>query len=232
MSCGGLVTKSCPILGIHGLQPTRLLCPWDSPGKNTGVSCHFLLQMCGSVQFCLFHEAFHNLSNSRELSATSPIQSMISTSCKLIKLLYHSWIVTCLLTVIVAMDISSPVHFYLILQLGMLRLLHCGISFLNAEDISSPSLFPGVPASFSMHVCVLSRLSRVRLFTILWTVARQAPLSKGCSRQEHWSGLPCPPPEDLPNPGIEPTPLTSPALAGEFFTTSTTWEAFTLAGLY
>ena len=130
------------------------------------------------------------------------------------------------------MDISSPVHFYLILQLGMLRLLHCGISFLNAEDISSPSLFPGVPASFSMHVCVLSRLSRVRLFTILWTVARQAPRSKGCSRQEHWSGLPCPPPEDLPNPGIEPTPLTSPALAGEFFTTSTTWEAFTLAGLY
>ena len=196
------------------------------------MSCHFLLQMCGSDQFCLFHEAFHNLSNSRELSATSPIQSMISTSCKLIKLLYHSWIVTCLLTVIVAMDISSPVHFYLILQLGMLCLLHCGISFLNAEDISSPSLFPGVPASFSMHVCVLSRLSHVCLFTILWTVARQAPLSKGCSRQEYWSGLPCPPPEDLPNPGIEPTPLTSPALAGKFFTTSTTWEAFTLAGLY
>ena len=47
-----------------------------------------------------------------------------------------------------------------------------------------------------------------------WTAAHQAPLS--IPRQEHWSGLPCPPPEDLPNPGIKPT---SPALAGGFFTT-------------
>ena len=47
----------------------------------------------------------------------------------------------------------------------------------------------------------------------------------GFSRQEYWSGLPCPPPGDLPNPGIEPVSLTSPALAGRFFTTSATWEA-------
>ena len=46
----------------------------------------------------------------------------------------------------------------------------------------------------------------------------------GFSRQESWSGLPCPPPGDLPNPGIEPTSLTSPALAGGFFTLSATWE--------
>ena len=39
-----LVTHSCPTLATHRLQPTRLLCPWDSPGKNTGVGCHFLLQ--------------------------------------------------------------------------------------------------------------------------------------------------------------------------------------------
>ena len=58
-----------------------------------------------------------------------------------------------------------------------------------------------------------------------WTVARQAPLSIGLSRQEYWNGLPGPPPEDLPNPGIKPTFLTAPALAGEFFTTSATWEA-------
>ena len=49
-----------------------------------------------------------------------------------------------------------------------------------------------------------------------WTVAHQAPLSMGFSRQEYWSGLPCPPPEDFPKPGIEPT---SPELAGGFFTT-------------
>ena len=76
-----------------------------------------------------------------------------------------------------------------------------------------------------MHTCVLSRFSRVRLFVIPWTVARQAPLSMGFSRQEYWSGLPCPPPGDLPHPGIEPESLTSPALAGGFFTTSAAWEA-------
>ena len=52
-----------------------------------------------------------------------------------------------------------------------------------------------------------------------------APLSMGFSRQEHWSGLPFPPPRDLPDPGINPTSLRSPAWAGGFFTTSTTWEA-------
>ena len=49
-----------------------------------------------------------------------------------------------------------------------------------------------------------------------WTVAHQAPLSMGFSKKEYWSGLPFPPPEDLPNPGIKPM---SPALAGGFFTT-------------
>ena len=61
----------------------------------------------------------------------------------------------------------------------------------------------------------------------LWTVAFQAPLSKGFSRQEYWSGLPCLPPGDFPDPGIEPTSLVSPASAGGFFTTSTTWETHT-----
>ena len=55
-----------------------------------------------------------------------------------------------------------------------------------------------------------------------WTVARQAPLSMGFSRQEHWGGLPFPSPGDLPDPGIEPVSLVPPALASEFFTTSVT----------
>ena len=67
-------------------------------------------------------------------------------------------------------------------------------------------------------------LSHVRLSVTLWTVARQAPLSVGFSRQEHWSGLPCPPPGGLPDRGIEPASLTAPALAGGLFTTSATWE--------
>ena len=53
----------------------------------------------------------------------------------------------------------------------------------------------------------------------------QVPLAMGFSRQEYWSGLPCPPSGDLPNPGIAPTSLISPALAGRFFTTSATGEA-------
>ena len=56
-------------------------------------------------------------------------------------------------------------------------------------------------------------------------IASQAPLSMGFSRQEYWIGLPFPPPQDLPRPGIEPTSLMSPALTGMFFTTSITWEA-------
>ena len=68
---------------------------------------------------------------------------------------------------------------------------------------------------------MLSRFSHVQLFAILWTIAHQAPLSMGFSRQEYWSGLPCSPPGDLPNPGTEPTSLTTPALAGGFFITST-----------
>ena len=51
---------------------------------------------------------------------------------------------------------------------------------------------------------VLSRFGPVRRFAPLWSVAHQTPLSKGFSRQEYWSGLPCPPPGELPNLGIEP----------------------------
>ena len=72
---------------------------------------------------------------------------------------------------------------------------------------------------------VLSRFSRVQLYATLWTLAHQAPPSMGFPRQEYWSGLPCPPSEDLPDPGIEPASLQSPAVAGRFFTTDATWEA-------
>ena len=72
-----------------------------------------------------------------------------------------------------------------------------------------------------VHACVLSCFSHVRLFATPWTVARQGPLSTEFSRQEYWSGLPCPSP-DLPNPGIEPASLTSWALASRFFTTGAT----------
>ena len=73
--------------------------------------------------------------------------------------------------------------------------------------------------------CVPAKSLQSCLFATLWTVACQPPLSIGFSRQEYWSGLPCPPPGDLPNPGIKPASLASPVLAGRFFITSATWEA-------
>ena len=66
--------------------------------------------------------------------------------------------------------------------------------------------------------CILSCFS-IQLCVTLWTPTCQTPLSMGLSMQEYWSGLLCPPPGDLLNPGIEPESPVSPALAGEFFTT-------------
>ena len=65
------------------------------------------------------------------------------------------------------------------------------------------------PEMDMLAVFKVKSLSRVQLFVTPWTVARQAPLSMGLSRQEYWSGLPFPSPGDLPEPGIKPW---SPAL--------------------
>ena len=75
------------------------------------------------------------------------------------------------------------------------------------------------PESF-LRACLLSHFSRVPLFATLWTIAQQAPLSMRFSKQEHWNGLQCPLPGNLPHLGIEPASLVSPSLAGGFFTTS------------
>ena len=66
-----------------------------------------------------------------------------------------------------------------------------------------------------IRACMLSRCSHVWLFETLWTIAHQAPLSKGFSRQECWSGLPSPPPGDLPHLRIEPMSPASPALQAD-----------------
>ena len=66
------------------------------------------------------------------------------------------------------------------------------------------------------------------IFPTLWTVAHRASHSTRFSRQDYWSGLSCPPAEDVPNWGIRPVSHMSPALAGGFLTTSATWEALSL----
>ena len=78
---------------------------------------------------------------------------------------------------------------------------------------------------------MLSHFTHVWLSATQWTVACQAHLSMGFSRQGYWSGLPCPPSGDLPDLGIETMSLMSPVLAGRFFTTSATCEALTLVSV-
>ena len=91
-----------------------------------------------------------------------------------------------------------------------------GLPFPSPGDLPNP----GIELKSLLYVCIslacmLSHFSCVLLFVTPWTVACQAPLSMGFSRQEYWSGLPCPPPKDLPNPGIKPTCVMSPALQGD-----------------
>ena len=103
---------------------------------------------------------------------------------------------------------------------------------------SGPGKHFPFPSFLSNSALVNNDLEKVLLLLLLlliakscptletpWTVACWAPLSMEFSRQEYWSELPLPTPGDLPNPGIEPASLTSPALAGRFLTTSATWEA-------
>ena len=75
-------------------------------------------------------------------------------------------------------------------------------------------------------------LNHIQLFVTPWTVACQAPLSMEFSRQEHWSRLPVPSPGNLPDPGVEPVFLTSPEMAGKFFTNDITREAHNIMYLH
>ena len=106
---------------------------------------------------------------------------------------------------------------------------------LNSSLLSSCNLSfsLSLPIGMGSNICVTcylrislsflfmsSHFSHVWLFVTPWTVAFKASLSMGFSRQEYWSGLPCPLPGDLSYPGIKPVSLVSPALAGRFFTSS------------
>ena len=97
--------------------------------------------------------------------------------------------------------------------------------FIWQLDLKLLSFVDGILTLPCVRACVLSHFCPVWLFAAIWTVSCQAPLPMWFSRQEHWSGVPCPPPENLPDPGIEPASLIFPALAGQFFTMSTPGEA-------
>ena len=102
-----------------------------------------------------------------------------------------------------------------------------------ADTPPSASLSPRAGVSEVNLVCsnVLSCFSRYpTLCDPMDSIGWDSSESMGFFRQEYWSGLPCPPPGNLPHPGIEPASLMSPALAGRFFTNSTTWPRLILKG--
>ena len=150
-------------------QPTRLPRPWNSPGKNTGVGCHFLVQ-CMKVK----------------------IENEVAQSCPT-----HGD----------PMDYSplgSSIH-----GIFQARVLDWGAIAKGSKKKDFLSV------AFLKNVCMISCFSCVWLFATLWTVAHQAPLSMGFSRQEYWSGLLWPPAGDLPNPGINPASPVTPALQAD-----------------
>ena len=120
---------------------------------------------------------------------------------------------------------SLSFHSQCLLVFYMQILFQICLSFLELACSPPPPFFFLLP--FFLHrppAYMLSHFSSVWLCVTPWTVACQALLSIGFSRQEYWSRLPCPPPGYLPDPWIELMSY-SPALTGRFFTTSATWEA-------
>ena len=108
------------------------------------------------------------------------------------------------------------------LQMSLWK-FYCSSRFCENPRLRSPDL---EALATILYFCVCAKLLQLsQLLVTLGTVACQALLSMGFSRQECWSGLPRPPPGDLPDTGIKPVCRMSPALAGGFFTTSATWEA-------
>ena len=103
----------------------------------------------------------------------------------------------------------------------------------RVSHVAGRFFLPSEPPGKPIHICcMLNHSSPVWLFVTQWTVAHQAPLSMGFSRQEYWSGLPCPPPGDLPDPGTERISLMALALAGRFFTTSTYGKPYMYMYIY
>ena len=156
----------------HRWQPTRPHCPWDSPGKNTGVGCHFLLQgnfltlglnphllRCRQILYCWATREAHQRIAAAAAAAAKSHQSY-PTLCDPRE----------------GSPPGSPVPG--ILQARTLE--WAAISFSNAWKWKLKG----------------KSLSHVRLLATPWTAAYQAPPSIGFSRQEYWSGVPLPPPRN------------------------------------
>ena len=165
------------------IYPTRLL-SWDSPGKNTGVGCRFLLQGI----FLTKGSNLHLLHWQADSLPLSHLESPKSTRFQLKE-----------------RERETHTHTH---------------TRSNLQETGNLQMRPGCLLRELKPHCVCVRAKSLQSCpnsATPWTVAHQAPLSMGFSREEYWSGLPSPSPGDLPDPQIEPASLTSPALAARFF---------------
>ena len=127
---------------------------------------------------------------------------------------------------------SVTCFFFFLLKLSWHSCMITCMAAIHFPSLYSTSLpdCPSIHQSFSgpavsSCACMLSHFSHVWLFVTPWTVACQALLSMGFSRQEYWNGLLIPSPGDLPDPGIKSTFFMSAYIGGGFFTARATWEA-------
>ena len=166
----------------HRRQPTRLPRPWDSPGKNTGVGCHFLLQ-------CMQVKSESEVAQSCRLLATPWTAAyQAPPSMGFSRQEYWSGV-----------PLPSLINWMLLLLLLLSRFSRvqlCATPQMSAHQ-APPSLgfsgqehWRGLPFPSPKSKVKVKSLSRIQLLATPWTAAHQAPPSMGFSRQEYWSGVP------------------------------------------
>ena len=185
----------------HRRQPTRLPCPWDSPGKNTGVGCHFLLQcrkvksesevtqscptLCDPMDCSPPGSSVHGIFQARVLEwGAIAFSKVVSDSAT-------PWSVVC-------QDYTTTksnkvlMHAATWMDRKGIMLVEISQSQKTTDFMILSTTPCHLPRALVIYLCVCKSLSRFQLFVTPSTVARQAPLSMGFSGQESWSGLPFP----------------------------------------
>ena len=169
----------------HRRQPTRLPRPWDSPGKNTGVGCHFLLQCMKVKSESEIAQSCPTLATPRTAAYRAPLSVGFSrqeywSGVPLPSPFQHPCCCCCCQ---VASVVSNSVRPHRRQPTRLPRPWH------------SPGKNTGVGCHFLLQFVKVKSLSRVRLLATPWTADHQAPPSMGFSRQEYWSWVPLPSPK-------------------------------------
>ena len=190
-------------------QLTRLPHPWDSPGKNTGVGCHFLLQCMKVKSEREVAQLCPTLINPMDCSPPgSSVHGILQAR------VLESGAIAFSMSVSTEPQTRGPVEQYTVVSFTGSRNKNVKVNFmrdiigLNGLNIAKLIWMGQIVLLSACGYQVLKvkakSLSCVRHFATPWTVAYDVPPSMGFSRQEYWSGLPFPSQEHRPNPGIEP----------------------------